>query len=53
MTASIKEREDSYVTVDYVEDQEIKPENKKRQLNQLKETLCAKEERNPSQERTG
>ncbi len=39
-TASIKEREDtSYViSEDYVEDQEIKLENKEEQLNQLENT---------------
>ncbi len=42
MTASIKEREDKFSLCDredYVEDQEIKLENKEEQLNQLKETL--------------
>ncbi len=33
---------------DHVEDQEIKLENKEEQLNQLKETLEAKENENPS-----
>ncbi len=43
MTASIKNVNRDYVTSeDYVEDQEIKLENEE-QLNQLKETLEAKE----------
>ncbi len=50
MTASIKERNTLCDREDYVEDQEIKLENKsKEQLNQLKETRKAKEKRrNPS-----
>ncbi len=51
MTASIKEREDRIVTVRLRRRPNLSEENKEEQLNQLKETLEAKEEQNRARER--